>query len=89
MFGRQLPAAVRHPYRDIVKPGVRFFQTTVRSIRDVLEKAPSRDFQPGRLIPVLSQTTVTVGVVAEATAATRGAILAEASESSCQFSTRG
>ena len=32
MFGRQPPAAVRHPYRDIVKPGVRFFQTTVRSI---------------------------------------------------------
>jgi sulfide:quinone oxidoreductase len=32
MFGRQLPAAVRHPYRDIVKPGVRFVQTIVRSI---------------------------------------------------------
>jgi sulfide:quinone oxidoreductase len=32
MFGRQLPSAVRHPYADIVKPGVRFFQTTVRSI---------------------------------------------------------
>jgi sulfide:quinone oxidoreductase len=32
MFGRQPPAAVRHPYRDIVKSGVRFFQTTVRSI---------------------------------------------------------
>lgn len=32
MFGRQLPAAVRHPYRDIVKAGVRFFQTPVRSI---------------------------------------------------------
>ena len=32
MFGRQLPAAVRHLYRDIVKPGVRFVQTTVRSI---------------------------------------------------------
>jgi sulfide:quinone oxidoreductase len=32
MFGRQLPAAARHPYRDIVKPGVRFFQTIVRSI---------------------------------------------------------
>jgi sulfide:quinone oxidoreductase len=32
MFGRQLPAAVRHQYRDIVKPGVRFVQTTVRSI---------------------------------------------------------
>jgi sulfide:quinone oxidoreductase len=32
MFGRQEPAAVRHPYRAIVKPGVRFLQTTVRSI---------------------------------------------------------
>jgi sulfide:quinone oxidoreductase len=32
MFGRQLSAAVRHPYRDIVKPGVRFVQTSVRSI---------------------------------------------------------
>jgi sulfide:quinone oxidoreductase len=32
MFGRQLPAAVRHPYRDIVKPGVRFVQTAVRAI---------------------------------------------------------
>jgi sulfide:quinone oxidoreductase len=32
MFGRQPPAAVRHPYRGIVKSGVRFCQTTVRSI---------------------------------------------------------
>lgn len=32
MFGRQTPAAVRHAYRDIAKPGVRFVQTTVRSI---------------------------------------------------------
>jgi sulfide:quinone oxidoreductase len=32
MFGRQPPTAVRHPYRDIVKPGVRFVQTIVRSI---------------------------------------------------------
>ena len=32
MFGRQAAAEVRHPYRDIVKPGVRFLQTTVRSI---------------------------------------------------------
>jgi sulfide:quinone oxidoreductase len=32
MFGRQLPAAVRHRYSDIVKPGVRFVQSTVRSI---------------------------------------------------------
>jgi sulfide:quinone oxidoreductase len=32
MFGRQQPAAVRHSYRDIVKPGVRFVQTAVRAI---------------------------------------------------------
>src|SRR6202166_553073 len=32
MFGRQLAAEVRHPYRDIVKPGVRFLQSAVRSI---------------------------------------------------------
>ena len=32
MFGRQPPAAARHPYRDLAKPGVRFLQTAVRSI---------------------------------------------------------
>ena len=32
MFGRTSAAAVHHPYRDIVKPGVRFLQSTVRSI---------------------------------------------------------
>jgi sulfide:quinone oxidoreductase len=32
MFGRSLPTAVTHPYRDIVKPGVRFVQTTIRAI---------------------------------------------------------
>src|SRR5262249_30372202 len=32
MFGRQLPAAVRHRYADIVKSGVRFVQTTIQSI---------------------------------------------------------
>ena len=31
MFGHQAPTAVRHPYRDIVKPGVRFVQSTIRS----------------------------------------------------------
>jgi sulfide:quinone oxidoreductase len=31
MFGRQTPAAVRHSYRDVVKPGVRLVQTEVRS----------------------------------------------------------
>jgi sulfide:quinone oxidoreductase len=32
MFGRTVPDAVVHPYRDLVKPGVRFVQTTIRSI---------------------------------------------------------
>lgn len=32
MFDRLRPSAIRHPYRDIVKPGVRFLQTTVRAI---------------------------------------------------------
>jgi sulfide:quinone oxidoreductase len=32
MFGRLDASAVRHAYADIVKPGVRFVQTTIRSI---------------------------------------------------------
>jgi sulfide:quinone oxidoreductase len=32
MFGRAVPAGVRHAYRDVVKPGVGFVQTQVRSI---------------------------------------------------------
>ena len=32
MFGRAVPAGVRHAYRDVVKPGVTFVQTVVRSI---------------------------------------------------------
>jgi len=32
MFGRQTEEAVRHPYADIVKPGVEFVRTTVRAI---------------------------------------------------------
>ena len=32
MFGRKAPGAVRHHYADIAKPGVRFVQTTIRSI---------------------------------------------------------
>ncbi|HEV2282338.1 MAG TPA: FAD-dependent oxidoreductase [bacterium] len=35
MFGRLMPAEARHAYRDIVKPGVRFLQSTVRSIDPV------------------------------------------------------
>lgn len=32
MFGRALAEAVRHPYRDLVKPGVQFVQATITSI---------------------------------------------------------
>jgi sulfide:quinone oxidoreductase len=32
MFGRVSQASVHHPYRDVLKPGVQFVQTTVRSI---------------------------------------------------------
>jgi sulfide:quinone oxidoreductase len=32
MFGRAVPSAVVHLYRDFAKPGVRFVQTTIRSI---------------------------------------------------------
>jgi sulfide:quinone oxidoreductase len=35
MFGRTTPQAVQHPYRDLVKPGVRFVQTAIRSIDPV------------------------------------------------------
>ncbi len=35
MFGKALATAVHHPYRDLVKPGVRFVQSTVRTIDPV------------------------------------------------------
>jgi sulfide:quinone oxidoreductase len=35
MFGRTTADAVHHPYRDLVKPGVQFVQTTVRKIDPV------------------------------------------------------
>jgi sulfide:quinone oxidoreductase len=38
MFGRALPEGVRHHYRDIAKPGVRFVQTAVRSIDPVAKR---------------------------------------------------
>ena len=38
MFGHKQPAAVRHPYRDIVKPGVRFVQSTIRSLDPVTRR---------------------------------------------------
>jgi sulfide:quinone oxidoreductase len=45
MFGRALPSAVLHPYRDFVKPGVRFVQSTVRSI-DPVSKRVETDAGP-------------------------------------------
>lgn len=38
MFGREMPANARHPYRDILKPGVRFIQATVTSIDPVAKR---------------------------------------------------
>ena len=32
MFGRRVPDVVHHPYRDFMKPGATFVQSTVRSI---------------------------------------------------------
>ena len=38
MFGHEIPANARHPYRDILKPGVRFLQSTIRSIDPVAKR---------------------------------------------------
>jgi len=38
MFGRTVPSAVRHPYRDFVKPGVQFVQARVQSIDPVAKR---------------------------------------------------
>jgi len=38
MFGHQTPAAIRHPYRDIAKPGVRLLQSVVRSIDPAVKR---------------------------------------------------
>jgi len=38
MFGRTVASAVLHPYEDIVKPGVRFVQATVRAIDPVAKR---------------------------------------------------
>jgi sulfide:quinone oxidoreductase len=38
MFGRAVPAEVRHPYSELVKPGVEFVQTTVRAIDPVAKR---------------------------------------------------
>ena len=42
MFGRTPPSAVRHPYRDFVKSGAHFIQSTVQSI-DPVSKCVATD----------------------------------------------
>jgi sulfide:quinone oxidoreductase len=55
MFGRELPAAVRHPYRDLVKSDVRFVQATVRSIDPVAKRVETDTgtFEPDVLVVAL------------------------------------
>jgi sulfide:quinone oxidoreductase len=38
MFGRYTASSVHHPYRDLVKPGVQFVQSPVRSIDPVAKR---------------------------------------------------
>ena len=43
MFGRTAADAVRHPYRDAVKPGVHFVQTEIRSIDPATKRVDTDD----------------------------------------------
>ncbi len=43
MFGRQAPAASRHSYRDIAKPGVRFLQTAIESFDPASRRVVTAD----------------------------------------------
>ena len=43
MFGREMPAAVRHSYSNVVKPGVRFLRSTVRSIDPAARRVVTDD----------------------------------------------
>src|SRR6187455_1837882 len=43
MFGHQTPAAIRHPYRDIAKPGVRLVQSIVRSFDPAAKRIVTDD----------------------------------------------
>jgi sulfide:quinone oxidoreductase len=43
MFGREQRSAVIHPYRDIAKPGVRFVQSTIRSIDPTAKRVVTDD----------------------------------------------
>src|SRR5580692_9898334 len=43
MFGHRQPEQVRHYYKDLAKPGVRFLQTNVRSIDPTTRKIVTDD----------------------------------------------
>jgi sulfide:quinone oxidoreductase len=43
MFGKTPASTVHHPYRDLVKPGVRFVQSTIRSIDPVAKRVETDD----------------------------------------------
>jgi len=55
MFGRALPESVVHPYADLVKPGVRFVRTGVRSIDPVTKRVgtDAGDFDADILVVAL------------------------------------
>src|SRR5882762_7141834 len=43
MFDKTPASTVHHPYRDLVKPGVRFVQSTIRSIDPVAKRVETDD----------------------------------------------
>jgi sulfide:quinone oxidoreductase len=55
MFGKALPDSVRHFYRDVAKPKVRFVQSTVRSIDPVTKRVETdaEDFDADILVVAL------------------------------------
>jgi hypothetical protein len=99
MFGRTAPQAVRHPYRDLVKPGVRFVQTAIRSIdpvqrrvetdagafdADVMKVALGADLDPSAT-PGLAEAGHEFYTVDGAFAAQRSSPTARRCRSTCSF----
>jgi sulfide:quinone oxidoreductase len=72
MFGHQLPEEVRHYYKDLAKPGVRFLQTNVLSIDPTTRKigTDSGNFEADYLVVALGadyDLAATPGLVQEGT----------------------
>ena len=76
MFGRAAAEQVRHPYADIVKPGVRFVQTAIRAI-DPADRAVQTDagvFEGDVLVVALGadlDPSATPGLIEGGTSSTR------------------